>query len=377
MSILDTPAKGVAGARDFLRNQLGLKQVGTVFPKQDFPEGFVIQEYVQGKPAEKIVLIGNMLPMIPFEYGGEQNIVKTYYAGNSEPSNHIMGPREDNIIIKGRLKDKKYDDVTLKNVAYEVSKQVEAFRLRGNLVEMRLGEWRRFGFIERARFEMKDLRDIRYQIEFSVIGFNPPLRTYIIRDTKEIPFAINKQLIEQATAFQNDYSVLPDAFQPSIADSIRGIVSDIATVVNSVTSFIDGTLSQVEDVASSLTRARGLVNYGIGKISEYRRRLGNIALSAENLGIDVPARYTSAAFIYGIASDSHGLTNSLVQLRERFASLADTTPQARYRVVEGDTLQTIASKFYNDASLWENIYKHNNLSTTLLVSGTVLEIPRL
>jgi nucleoid-associated protein YgaU len=119
------------------------------------------------------------------------------------------------------------------------------------------------------------------------------------------------------------------------------------------------------------------VNYGIGKISEYRRRLGNIALSAENLGIDVPARYTSAAFIYGIASDSHGLTNSLVQLRERFASLADTTPQARYRVVEGDTLQTIASKFYNDASLWENIYKHNNLSTTLLVSGTVLEIPRL
>jgi hypothetical protein len=40
----------------------------------DFPEGLIIQEYIDGKPNQnpegKILLIGSFLPHIPFEHGG-------------------------------------------------------------------------------------------------------------------------------------------------------------------------------------------------------------------------------------------------------------------------------------------------------------------
>lgn len=46
-----------------------------------------------------------------------------------------------------------------------------------------------------------------------------------------------------------------------------------------------------------------------------------------------------------------------------------------HNVVEGDTLISIAKKYYDDASLWVRLQHANNLKTTVILVGQVLEIP--
>ena len=48
-----------------------------------------------------------------------------------------------------------------------------------------------------------------------------------------------------------------------------------------------------------------------------------------------------------------------------------------YTVQNGDTLWSIAQKFYNDGDAWPQIQKTNNLTTTDLENGTVLTIPTI
>jgi nucleoid-associated protein YgaU len=61
----------------------------------------------------------------------------------------------------------------------------------------------------------------------------------------------------------------------------------------------------------------------------------------------------------------------------RFKAMQETTPLTRYRVVDGDSLQKISGRFYSNADHWKKIYDHNKLTSTVLVSGSVLEIPKV
>jgi len=67
----------------------------------------------------------------------------------------------------------------------------------------------------------------------------------------------------------------------------------------------------------------------------------------------------------------------LQRLKERLSQLSQSLPLGRHLVVTGDTLQKIAIKFYGSADNWKRIYDYNSLTTTDLVVGRLLEIPRI
>lgn len=377
MANLDIPAKEVTQAREFLQAKLGISSNSTV-PTADFKTGLEILEYINGKPAEKITLAGNLMPVVPFSYGGNLRKTKTYYAGNAEPSVQILGTEEKDVKIKGMFKDKRYQDPTFRGVAYEISKRIDALRLRGNLVRISLGEhWVRYGYLDESHFDLETLARISYELTFTIVSFTEPTKTYIVGDAKKVPVEINQELIAAAEAFQATYSSIPSEIPTSLSTELNGIVSDVASVIGKVTSYIDDVLSTVEDVQQALNKAKSLVQYAIDKVQQYRRRIGNIVMSAENFGNPIPTRYANATFLYGMSHETTSLSAYLAQLKERLAALTATLPLARHLVQDGDTLHTLAAKYYNDAKLWELIYKHNNLSSSILTAGTVLEIPRL
>lgn len=351
----------------------------------DFPEGFQFVEIVDGREQtkEKVVLLGNMLPQIPFQFGGTQRVVKDYYPGNSEPTVQVLGSKESDLTIRGKLKDKRYRDTDLYGVSTEIQKLIDAIRIRGNLLRINLGEWQRYGFLEETIFKMNKLSEIEYELKFSIVGFNVPRNNKFVDESKAVPFSINKELIQEALEFQEEYSSVPESMPASIADLLNDAISDVATAVNVVTNFVETVVSVSEDIVASGNRAIGLIKNARANISRYKRRVGSIKLNVDSFSTkyskakQFSSLYTNQAHIARSMTALSILSALLARLQKQFEAIAKTTPRARHRVRQADTLQNISIKYYNTAEHWKKIYDHNKLTSTQLNIGSVLEIPRL
>lgn len=378
-SVLDAPGKILGEIGNFLQNPFSV-DVPNTNPKPDFPNGFVIDEIFNGRilDRERIRLVGSWIPKQPFNFGGLQRISKEFYAGNSEPVVQVLGPEEKDLVINGTINAKNIKlGPEFRTVATEVQQQLDGMRIRGNLLQLTMGEFRRFGFLIDTDFNMRTLADLDYQLTFSIIGFNPPLNCNQIDTERAVPFEINKDLIAAAADFQSTYSAVPDTIPQSLGDLINGAISDVMGAVNAVTGFIDDTLSTVEDITGSINRALGVVRFAKAEMSRFRRRLGAIGFTDITGNTTTIASYNGFSFASEAVGATWDLSSFLAQLEERFAALQETVPLARHRIVAGDTLQKIAVQFYNDSGEWEAIYDHNNLTSTELTEGDVLEIPQV
>ena len=361
---------------------------------QDFEHGLQIVEIVNNaeRNEDKIVLLDSFMPRIPFEFGGTQHIVKEYYAGSQEPTVQVLGPRESDMTINGKLNTKVFKKRVLDNgsalelsqAAVEYQELIDAMRIRGNLVKITLGEWIRFGFIEKTAFKMNRLAEIEYEISFSIVGFNPPKNVFLTTRENRDLIKPNKDVTNAAAsalAFAQTQGI--DAPQ-SIFSVINEKISGVADVVNVATSFIDGIVSDVNAIEASANRALGLIKYTRAYVSKTKREIGAIGLTPLNLGskFTTEAGKTAATiknvdYILKVQKNNTSLLAFLASLQKQFAEIAKTVPLMRHLVKEGDTLQKLSIKYYNTADNWKNIYDHNKLTTTLLNVGKVLEIPKI
>lgn len=389
MGLLDAPTAAVGGVlgpiEDFIKNPFK-KNVKRTYKGQDFAEGFYMVEIVDGVHQKKdaLRLVGNMMPHVPFQYGGKQRIKKDYYPGQPEPAVQVLGPEESDTIIKGKLKDKRYKkDSGLYGVATEIAEQMDAIRLRGNLLFISLGEWHRYAFLEKTDFKMNTLGEIEYELSYTIIGFNSPKNCKILDEFKSSPISANKDLIAAALAYQQKYSSIPASMPQSLAGLLNDAISDVAKAINLVTGFVDTVVTTGEDVVKSATRAIGLIKNARANISKFKRRIGAVTFTVSNLthearkAAQFKAAYSNQDHIINAMTSTAALSALLARLQSQFEAIAKSTPKARYRTKDTDTLQKIAIKFYGDANQWGKIYDHNKLSSTVLVSGMLLEIPRL
>lgn len=379
MAILDFPvAKKTVSATDVM--------------KSDFPDGMRIVEIDrQGREivADAITLVGAFMPKDSLGFGGTQHIVKEYYAGSSEPSVQVLGPREKDVTIRGSFNLRKIKDTSLysrgkESAAQEMQELVDAMRIRGNLVKITLGEWRRYGFIIDSDFKLKTLSDIDYEVIFSIVGFNQPKNYYLVDGTDGDLIAPNKDVIAKLNAAllanQNKTTDLP----VSVSDVMNGITADIAAAVGLVTGFVDEVLGDAERINASANRALGLIRNARSFISKSNRRLGAIARDVSTLGsrfVDETER--TLATLRGIQSlntvhsRNREIGMSLRNLESKYTAFISTLPLRRHFVVDGDTLQKLSIKYYGTADSWEKIMDHNKLRSAELVKGSVIEIPRI
>lgn len=352
------------------------KSVTNPFRGADFPEGFLIEEVAGAK--EKVRLVANMMPMIPFSFGGEQRIKKDYYAGSSEPVTQILGSQESDVTIKGRLKDKRYgDNSDLYGVSTEIQQQIDAMRIRGNLCRFALGEWERYGFIQKTNFDMKKLSDVSYEITFFIVGFNAPRNAIFLQKKRIVPFKINKELIEEATAFAEFHqSQIPETVPQDLSDLVNGFVGDISAGIATLTGFVDQIIETVGDIQKSISRVTGLVSFIQGKISSYQDFASNVN-PFEGSSVGITSRYKEASFYSNGISQAGAMAALLNRYRDQFNSIALNSPLGRHMVRTGDNLQKISNKFYGNADSWKEIYDYNDLQSTELQIGVVLEIPRI
>lgn len=336
-----------------------------------------------------IVLRTDSMPHQPFEFGGEQRLIKEFYPGNSEPTVQVLGPRESDQTIKGRIKSKhikyntKAEKEEFRQFAYELQKQMDSIRIAGLLVriEMRGGAatWTRWGFIEKTKFEMKTIADIDYEISFFIVGFNKPKDYIIAANAQGVPFDINKELINKVSALQASIFPPPSTITRSASQQLNDAIGEIAEAVNLVTGFVDTVLGEVDSLKASLERAKGLIKNARTKITQYQRRIGGINPEAgyvKNAGLGVSGAYKNATYLQKATKNTFDLLTLLAAMYAAISKIAATTPLGRHRISAGETLQSIATKWYNDSTKWNLIFDHNHLTTTVLTVGQVLEIPR-
>lgn len=369
----------------------------------DFRGGFIIIEYKNNKAEEPLVLNGDMMPMIPFKYGGEQKTVKNYYPGNPEPVYQMLGPRESNVVIHGRLKSKHYQDPKFAQLPATMAKALDLIRQRGNVLKIILGEWIRYATLEKSEFDLKQLTRIEYELTFSIIGLTAPTNCKVLNALKILPSALNTDLLISAAAFQAKYSAMPKPMPKGLGDLLTGLIGDIGSVMTDVTTSVQSVISAVQSVDTLANRAIGLIKNAKATLKKFSFQVRSIELSLAHLGNGIgnissfsasvtqpfggiPPSLTNAQvvmnaqkntrFILQARSDSNNLMALLNQIHAQFSALVVTVPQSVYTVHAGDTLQKIAYKFYHDSNKWDVIYSHNHLTSTDLTGISSLEIPK-
>ena len=336
-----------------------------------------------------IVLNFDALPHQPFSFGGEQRLVKEYYPGNSEPTVQVLGPKESEQTIKGRLKAKrikfntKAEQDEFREYARAMQSKMDAVRIAGLLCYFELrgsgGTWFRWGYIEKTKFEMKTIADIDYELDLFIIGFNKPEGHIIVNNPQGIPYDASKQLSEGLLKARAALFPVPSTITRSAAQQLNDAIGEIAEAVNLVTGFVDTVLGEVDSLKASLERAKGLIKNARTKISQYQRRIGGISPEGgytKSAGLGVSGAYKNATYLQASQKNVFDLLTLLAAMYATISKIAATTPLGRHRIVSGDTLQTIAIKWYNDATKWDEIFDHNKLTSTVLTVGQVLEIPR-
>ena len=360
----------------------------------DFPDGLVITQIINNKEEEdrdgvpvNLVLRGTFAPHQPWEWGGEQQIVKEYYSGNDLPSVQVLGPRESDIPIKGTLKSKFFkqqDSQNLRLAAEAYQQQLDLLRKRGNLIKIELGEWQRYGYIKQTSFKMRTRADIDYELDFMVISEEKPDFSKFTERSDDDLKAPNKALIDAAASKLSASRTFPTEMTQSVADLLNDQISAVADSIAIVTDFVNGILTDAEQLEAAASRAVGLIRYARSQIATASRRIGAISYSVSNLG--ATAATEAQKSVASIESLNHigqtrltftSLAQRLAAMQQKFAALAFTLPLERYLVRENDTLQKISIRYYNTTDNWTVIYDHNDLATSELTKGQILEIPRL
>ena len=376
MGLMDS----VSNIKDKIKNPFSAS-VEIPFTENDFPEGFLVKEIlnINGKWDEEngksVVLTGNMMPEIPFITGGSQRTKKDFYAGSNEPVVHVLGAEDDDVTIKGKFKAKRYESQEYREVPKMLQEEFELMRERGNLILIELGEYRRYCFIYKTKFNMNLIPDIGYEITFMIVGRNKPENAGFLHEARELPNNVNSELIAKASEWNSEHSNIPDSVPQSIGDKLNSLTSSVASAVNTVTGFVDTVISTYNDVQKSITRAKGLITHAQQKLRSYRDFVGSI--DPFNSTQALSGKYSNAKYYNSRVSASNEMISMLEKLRSQLSKLTPTLPIGRHVVKSGETLQKISIKYYGNQDSWKKIYDYNKLTSTDLASGSILEIPRV
>lgn len=347
---------------------------------EDFSRGLQLEEIVDIGLGLYAQLVGNMMPVQPFSYGGSQHIVKEYYSGKVDPVVQVLGSREKDLTLRGRIHEKKITGpLTTKRrqLATAMVETIDDMRKRGNLVKLTLGEFQRWGYITEVNFGMKTLGDYDYEIMFSIVSNQPPENCPLKEAQFNPLFNTNAALASLLSGFEENRSNVPSSIPIGIGQLLNEITGAIAEVVHGVTSFVDSVVGLAEDITSSINRAVGLCTYAKTYVHKNLIKLGRISYNVAFAGIPVTSKYSSAAFIYRQQTIANDFMKLIADLEKRFKEQEKSEPEARYLVKQTDSLQVISNKFYATPENWERIYIHNRLTSTVLNAGQIIEIPKV
>lgn len=325
----------------------------------------------------RIILTGPDLPRDRsgwLRFGTTQRGRETWYPGSPEPTTQVLGPEPREVSFSGEFNSGRRR--TSEFSPEELMAQLERLNNDGELVVVQYGPISKLCRWLEAEFQIHTLSHIFYSLRFKIakVGSGPKIR--IVKAVRDIPTV--QQVLEAGRKMEQILSTLPAGLGTDRISRAREAVGRVLTAGQGVDAILSkgrtpGAILNLADARSALRQA-DTVGEGTRETLENVRALDWGGMSGGSFGL-----YSTAGIgALGAISQAFTLTNESLRLHGKVRHLAGETQQdALYVAAQGDTLRSIAQRFYRAPDRWRQIAAANGLETSEVTPGTRLTIPKV
>ena len=384
----------------------------SAYPKPDVTAFYITTIDVESKAEiETLALSGTNLPFHPFTHPVSQEIHKYYYPGgeNRIPTLQVMGSMDESITLEGKFKSTKIYDVSRRDEPLQISNIMERLTKEGNLCKFQIGDWIRYGYIEKYSPSYLYNAEIDWQVQLTIISEQNPLeeqqqtqdslagKVFSSDELDDITDIRDKVLedVEAAkkAAEESGYLGALDIQPFSISRYLAGLeglapIGDVLEVGQEALDFMKDVMSSVDSVLTNLenftnevenatTRGLQFILFMEGQRSRLfglHSRLYNV-YSRISSSIDTVTRLSSYNPIANLGGMAFSLQSVYKSIEDRTRSSVRENIRRVHIVKRGETLQSISVKYYGSFDRWQEIKTVNNLRTSTVSENQVLIIP--
>lgn len=365
------------------------------------PGGSVEIRQLDGDRPTTVVLRGRAMPYRGTNWEIGQNTKRTVYPGNPVATLQLLGPSEEPTSMNGQWKDRFLSGAIVKNGDPDaISSALEAVQLFGDLlrqgkrVRVQWASFVRSGLIKKFVATPDRAQDIAWDLEFE----------WDSRDDEEAPRATTEQSAPSGQDLlrrQNELEDVASLAPPTAAQELAGVIEFINGIRDKLASLIDN-LRTVETIvnapAAILGAIRNDVRTLVDQIEDFRQRILGPRSSArgpssQRIKGDFtsptgPGRRGGAAsssssvqeLQFEIWCRSLGASAGALsfQLQRLLLDVLSRSQPRTARVIvakQGDTLYSLATRFYGSPDFANFLALTNRLTTALVPPGYQLRIP--
>lgn len=357
---------------------------------------------LEGDRPITVLLRGRAMPYQDPVWDGEQHTKRTFYPGNPVGTHQVLGPRETETTFQGMWKDRFIRGSILKNGdAGAVQSALDAVALftelyrSGKKVRVQWANIVRSGVIRKFTFTPKRVQDIAWDLDLEWSSRDDETAP---RSTTEQSAPSGQDLLRRQDQLEDVAALAP----PSAAQELAGIIASINSIRDHVTAVVDN-LRTVEAVVNAPSAILGAIQSGVhglvAQLEDFRQRILGPRSSARDPQTSrrVKGDYTSptASGRRGGAPPSSSSVQELqfeiwcrslgsvagglsFQLQRLLLDVLSRSQPKTTRVITaraGETLYSIATRFYGSPDFANFLALTNRLTTAIVPPGYQLRIP--
>ena len=351
-----------------------------------------------GTVKENLTLQGTFLPHQPFERSVSQEIMRYYYPGGQairEPTVQVLGSMEEDVTLRGEFRATKIRDTDRRTEPLILSDVLDRLVKEGNVCRFTIGSWIKYGVLAEWRPNYHTDSWISWTMRLMIIGDKNPITgaeeegeaeisrifgTSDAEDASQISESMLADMFATKTDLENSgyiprISVQPFSISGYLGKLIEGTPvgdlvdfgrsvyqgwTDIIASVNNVTSSAVTFSEEIERTAEDIQRQILLITSQISKVYEIQQNLFTAVNRVES-GVDTFSRLLAWNTIGDMIAYTHRIQGNFSDLKRSVEREEVTNFREIYFVKEGDTLQSISSRFYGNPDRWDEIRQLNNL----------------
>ena len=354
-------------------------------------------------PPGTIRLRGRALPYQGLSFGGIQRVKHTWYPGNPEASEQLLGPEEEPTTIKGMWKDLFLGDGT----ARRLIAVFEELRIKGVPIEVTWGQgfiqepgatvltgsaFVRNGIIYRTLFTPPRPQDAAYEIEFrwrsrggesvppiAIEDPRPALVAAALLAVVEDNKSFARSFAGVLNTISGGFNQLFEASLGQFTDALDSVSADIKLVDKSVTDLA----AIPQEQARRLIGALGLF---LESIFNFRQTILNLPLAFQLPTDDALSLLRFLDLIFDQERILDIAQENIRQERERVAAFAEPDFITEIRLIPGTDLRDASVQVYGYPDEWFTIADYNGFDGSVVPEtpdgpsdnpGRAVRFPRL
>jgi hypothetical protein len=361
---------------------------------------FIIQELTGDKRV--LTLRGRSLPYRGLKFVGKQRVVITNPPGSTRGTPTVLGPEFGPTTVEGEWKDVFLGrtvsatgsgelpvDISGRPIAavQVLARVVDSIRLAGQLLRVTWAGNVRRGFMTEFTPDWQNVHDAKWSMTFEWVSYDDDEAPMMKLPSVDVT-GISRRMSRAYTDFL-------DVPAPG-----SGIGFRFTTGLNKLRGQLENAIFSIEDATQNFVKA----------VTQPLREVGNLVATCESVSTESSAMMDYLSTTWTDIVDTKGTAYQIpapegdavsgfqsltvtewqydqkAQLRTlRSTSLATqndiaaASPQVvvdTYQARNGDTLQSVSFKYYGDDSHWRDLMVYNDLPSSVLIAGDLVEIPR-